>query len=63
MRATKAKAEWLMKPDPYRFFGKDDDDNNILHLCYIYDMNEVRVLLRQKNLVKAEQLKQAHKDL
>ena len=52
-----------MKPDPYRFFGKDDDDNNILHLCYIYDMNEVRVLLRQKNLVKAEQLKQAHKDL
>lgn len=63
VKAKKSKAEWLMKPDPYRVFGKDDDDNNILHLCYIYDMNDVRVLLRKKNLVKVEHMKKAYREL
>ena len=42
----KLKKKWDGKTDKLQIFGKDDDDNNILHYCYIVDLPEVRQMLR-----------------
>ena len=32
------KKKWKHKSDKLQIFGKDNDDNNILHYCYIMDL-------------------------
>ena len=34
----KMKKKWKNKSDKLQIFGKDDDDNNILHYCYIMNL-------------------------
>ena len=54
-----ASAPWVKKDDQFKVFGKDVDDNNILHHCYVHDMPEVRQMLRDSNFVNIEQEKAA----
>jgi len=46
-----ARAQWLKGLDKFKVFGKDNEDNNILHHCYINDMPEVRQMIRDSNFI------------
>lgn len=49
-----ARATWLKGLDKFKVFGKDSDDNNILHHCYINDMPEIRQMIRDSNFIYKE---------
>ena len=44
------KPKWLGKLDQFQIFGKDEDDNNLLHHSFKNDMPEVRQMLRDCGL-------------
>ena len=48
--------KWVKKSteDMLKVFGKDCDDNNILHHCYMYDMPGVRQMLRNSDFVNKD---------
>ena len=42
---------WMQKEDKFKVFGKDEDDNNILHHCYANQMADIRQMLRNNNFL------------
>ena len=51
---VRANAPWVKKDDQFKVFGKDCEDNNILHHCYLHDMADVRQMLRDSNFINLE---------
>ena len=41
----------MQKEDKFKVFGKDEDDNNILHHCYANQMADIRQMLRNNNFL------------
>ena len=39
------------KAEAFRVFGKDSDDNNVLHLCALHNMPEVKRLIHRHEFV------------
>ena len=71
---TVDKIDWPPNPKHYKkwmkdgnnvlkVFGKDNEDNNILHHTYVNMMPDVRDMLRKMEYTKIEQSKAAQHDL
>ena len=48
--------KWRKSKDIFKIFGKDEDDNNILHHTYINEMPSVRSLLLKHEYISTEQI-------
>jgi len=46
LKSSPLRPKDLRREDVFKVFGKDSDDNNILHHCYIAEMPEVRKMIR-----------------
>ena len=46
-----AVAPWLKGHDKFKVFGKDEDDNNILHHCYLNEMPDIRQMIRDSSFI------------
>ena len=63
MSRDQKKQAWLRKADKFKIFGKDLDDNNILHHTYIHNMPEVRQMLRDSYYIKPSAERNAQQEL